>query len=412
MRPLVNLGVLLIFLGSPLPAIAQEIRTLDLATAAQHDTVRVKPGRYQFSVTSLVPKYDYVIAISQGVETVPPISTVVSMAVVCPQLSAVNSALDKATKEGDIPNLVKQGEDALRAERSKDECKEHASTANQLLARTERTVDDVFTLAAGDYVILDVARIENKTATRRWQRRYTTGAPGEWRVMYGYVFPAFVRFSRGRVVKEGQRHFSKRIGDTGSLYRVTAEQRTRQFDAVPAVMFAYQPADEGSWTHHLFTAGLGVDLTKPVVFLGTGFTYRSNLLLAIGAAFRQEEVLNGQYKVGDTIRTNLTADQLQRDEFRLRPFVSVTLRFDKNPFKKEADAGSGEQKPGEKKPADKGDTTATTKPDMPPAKPPENPNKPLLESGAAAHEGPDELNLLPPHSGRDDPRPSSRQRLR
>lgn len=82
------------------------------------------------------------------------------------------------------------------------------------------------------------------------------------------------------------------------------------------------------------------------MLLGLGGTYYSNLVLAIGFAARQEKVLIGQYGVGDTVRTNLTQEQLLRDEFRVRPFVSVTLRFDKNPFK--SDSASGAQTTGEK----------------------------------------------------------------
>jgi hypothetical protein len=334
---------------------AQQLRTIDLSSAAAHDTVHVSPGRYRFRVVNLSPKYSYTIAISQGAESIAPIPAAFAQGdVSCPKLTAALKSLAEARQEEDVPPLAQAVRDALSAEGKKDKCAEASADAARLLARTERVFDDVFDLGAGDYVLVVVGRLENEKTTRRWERRFTTGAPGEWRTTYGYVFPAFTRLSHGTAIREGQRYFSRQIGDTGSRFVVTEERHTRQFDAVPAAMFSYAPASERAYTWNM-GAGLGVDLAKPVVLLGLGVTYYSNLRITAGAAFRQESVLLGQYTPGDTIRSNLTREQLQGDEFRVRPFIGVTLRFDGNPFKKPADAGAAGQKAGEKQAAKAGD---------------------------------------------------------
>lgn len=342
MRPLFLSGATLLLL-SAVSAGAQETRTLDLSVASRYDTVQLNPGRYRFRVKNLSPKYEYTIRTSEGREAIPPIPAPTGTPLriaseECQKLTFANKALRDAAKEEDVPSLVNDTQDALQAERSDTTCKAYVKTADSLLLRTEHNVDDVFDLVAGSYVVLDVARIEKDTAARKWQRRYTSGPLGEWHPTYGYAFPVFVHGA--------QRYFLKQIGDSGSRYLISEERRTRQFDAVPTLMFAYEPAQSSRFEGHLLLAGFAADLTKPSLYLGFGGTYYSNLVIAIGVVARQEQVLMGQYRVGDTVRTNLTQEQLMRDEFRARPFLSVTLRFDKNPFK--ADSASGAQTTGEK----------------------------------------------------------------
>jgi len=338
---------------------AQETRTFDLRDAAASDTVTVKPGRYQFSVTSLVPKHGYVVAISQGVEEIGPIHFLAPGAGAplprpsCQGLIKATSALGAATEEPEIAGLIQQVEAAIESLPNPSECQPQIDEAARVKAKTKRIDKDVYNLAAGDYVIVDVSRIEGGIAKPRWKRRYTTGAVGAWRVTYGYAFPALWRFSGGdtHLIREGRQFFARQVGDTGSVYVIDQQRRTRQFDAVPTVMFSFAPQHEGRFTRS-WVGGLAADITKPVVFFGPSITYRSNLQLAGGAAFREEKVPIARYSIGDTVRTNLTTEQLQQDEFRLRPFVSITLRFDKNPFKKEAAEPAADQKPAEK-PADK-----------------------------------------------------------
>jgi hypothetical protein len=328
---------------------AQTTETIYLSTQPEFDTVQLKPGRYQFLVVDMVPRFTYRVTISGGTETIPPIrtpfrdSSEVAAVKDCPNLTPPIAAFDSAKTEGDIPALANALQDSI-AHPSTTTCSHTA--ADRLLSKTHHAYDDVFDLAAGDYVIVTIARIDG--GATRWQRRYTTGSPGEWRATFGFAFPGFARISHWRSRWDGQRFFTKPIPDT-NIYQIATERRTRQFDAVPTVMFAFEPTE--SLGIHPWLVGLGLDLTNPVLMLGTGFTFKSNLVVSVGGAFRQERVLNGQYAPGDTVPTALTADQLERNEYRLRPYLSVTLRFDKNPFGKTSTTtpSADGQKAGEKK---------------------------------------------------------------
>ena len=111
-----------------------------------------------------------------------------------------------------------------------------------------------------------------------------------------------------------------------------------------------------------WTAGLGTDFNKAQVLTGLSFTIYSNLQIAAGAAFREEKVPTGLHAIGDTVKMNLTEAQLQVDAFRVRPFLSISLRFDRNPFKKDGDEPAEETKPETKPDPRKAPTpTDTTK---------------------------------------------------
>ena len=323
-------------------------RPLDLGSARANDTVTLKPGRYQFRITSLAPAHTYVIVISEGREVIRPISLDAAMGVGrCNRLKAEKDSLGNEKKESEIPKRLTAAAAALRAESGDTACALLVQDVDSLVAATDTVVPDTYDLGPGDYVIVDVSRIEDGKATQRWQRRFTTGAPGAWRATYGYGFPFFSRIHKwNRLVGEGQQFHLKQVAE--STFIVNAQQRTRSFDALPTIMFNYAPAAERA-VQVGWTAGIGTDINKAQVLTGPSVVLWSNLQLAAGVAFREEKVPIGKYKVGDTLTTNLDEKQLQDDAFRARPFVSVTLRFDKNPFKKES-AGGGEQKKPEAKP--------------------------------------------------------------
>jgi hypothetical protein len=361
---------------------AQTLETLDLSTAAAHDTVTLKPGRYQFRIVSKAPKYEYVIAISEGVESIKPISTRFASDTGCTALRVAAGPINTASTETQIAALVRRTRSAIRELTGTPNCAGMIRDAENLLTRTEHIVDRVYNLAAGDFVVVDVARIEDGAATRRWVRRYTTGAPGEWRATYGYAFPATWRVSRGKFVRDGARYFAREVPDTGTVYVIAEERRTRQFDAVPTVMFAYSPANERGFTWNRLTAGLGIDLTDPILFIGTGWTYEANLRVAIGASFREELVPVGRYTPGDTVRTNLSTEQLHEDAFRVRPFLAVSLRFDKNPFKKEGESDKSEEKPSEESTRDEKPAAEPPKGEEPAGEPAKPSGEPLPNTGA------------------------------
>jgi len=334
---------------------AQEVRTLDLATARPYDTVTVLQGSYVIRISDQLPRAHYLISTSSmAIYDVPPITTGAKpiLPEQCPlaYTSAVRALADSGTEE-DVPRLLR----AAVAARPVDSTGDCVATSSELAALTARiTTDSVakYRLRAGEYVRVEVTRVAREgLAERRWQLIVTTGPRGEWQVTYGFGVPMYLG---------GQVRYSTRPGTSGSFV-ITQDSRSHYVEPVPAVFFSWMtpsgsiaPAGRLSWT-----AGLGADLTNPTIFLGAAWTWKRNFQVAAGLSLRQEPVLLGNYSAGDVVSTNLTFDQLTEKVYRARPFVALTLRFSKDPFGSFGWlTGTGEAKPESGKGTSGGDAAS------------------------------------------------------
>lgn len=314
---------------------AQEFLRVDLATAKEHDTVSISPGRYTIRVASQVPRFNYKIDAFQQPIPIPPLTTVPRNAPAgkeCSALNAVITAFNVAQREEDIPGLVTQAAAAQAAAA----CDPNAPEVLELERRVDATEaggTEVVNVQADQYLIVTVSRTDpNSTATRQWVRVFTTPSGGGWRVTYGYAFPMLTGVAKRGVFADAQEFYTKAVPNTTNQFAITAEAKRKQFDAVPTILYSFTGGEERGLHWNPLTAGLGVDLTNPFVTLGTGVTYNANLHVTVGIAARREDVLLGRYQPGDIVATNLAGTQLVESDFRLHPLIAVTFRFDSSPF--------------------------------------------------------------------------------
>lgn len=185
-----------------------------------------------------------------------------------------------------------------------------------------------YELAAGEVLTVDIERAGNT-----WSWTFTTGARGEWRTTYGFTF----------VPNEDRKYVTRpgRDGNAGKF--VIFEQKDREeLDFVPSVLFNWLPAKQRgqNWVDG-FTAGLGWDLEKPVVFAGWSWMYNENLNVTVGAAIHQQTQLLGRYDVkGDSsvVGEALESTQLVETTYGPNFYIGVGFRFDRNndPFARSA----------------------------------------------------------------------------
>ena len=98
------------------------------------------------------------------------------------------------------------------------------------------------------------------------------------------------------------------------------------------------------------SAGLGFDLTRPVLLLAPSITYNQNISLHAGLVVLPQDRLKGVYVPGDTIKENLTPDQLREDvqkSYGVNPFVAISFNFSSNPFGGGSQSGKEEEKKSE-----------------------------------------------------------------
>lgn len=183
-----------------------------------------------------------------------------------------------------------------------------------------------FNLRNGEQAIVTIQEfdLEGKK-TKEITRKYITKPRGKWQTTFGF----------NMVWINADTYFSQQQED--DTFTISPSNRDQSLEFHPTIMFTWlgfgkEEKEIKDWNIG-GSAGLGYDLENSFsVFTGLSFVYNQNITFTLGAAFINQEELNGQYEGGETITENLDFDQLHKDFLRVRPFVSISLRLDKSPF--------------------------------------------------------------------------------
>ena len=155
--------------------------------------------------------------------------------------------------------------------------------------------------------------------------------PGKWVTTYGFGFTLQRLESRTYVTKQLP---------NGSAFEIVKARKPNIFDVnyVPAVFFSYFPSNKfNSRLNPSATAGLGFDLSAPVVFLCFNLMYFNNIGCSIGLAFQEQDRLKDKYAEDDIISDELDTDQLHDKVYRPNVFFSINFRFGESPFESKKD---------------------------------------------------------------------------
>jgi hypothetical protein len=96
---------------------------------------------------------------------------------------------------------------------------------------------------------------------------------------------------------------------------------------IPLVLFSFLSRDKAiqsgvfSWT-----AGLGYDLTNPVVALGGIWTWNRNIGISFGLLGQKQQRLKGKYHIGDAIAANTESKDLTDPTWGPNVFLGVSIR--------------------------------------------------------------------------------------
>ncbi len=194
---------------------------------------------------------------------------------------------------------------------------------NSFKSRTEVALDGSVRLEQGQRVELEIRRLGLEG--RSWTYVFSSGQSRLWLSHYGFSF----------LPDEDERYFTKGSEDTGLTIARQADRGGADFE--PTIAFSYIPSaadlNERTGRPH-FTAGLGADLDKRLVFAGLSWIVGDNVSLFVGAAGHEQTRLKGIYEEGQALMESLTPDQLVDETFALNAIVGIGFRFSSNPFKK------------------------------------------------------------------------------
>lgn len=237
-------------------------------------------------------------------------------------------------KEEDLPTIIKSInndikniEDLLSQKDTTDEgCStSHILEAKEILKLTDNIEIWDGKLKQGEQLEIVITRnLEGET--RKWTYTYTTEPKGEWQVTYGFSF-----ITQG--FNEENIYFSSSVDNK---YIIKKEKNRKSMSFAPSTFFSWMPikALYKSWSLGI-SGGLGFDFENPTVFLCPTLSYNQNLKLHLGVVAHKQSVLLGKYEEGQIINEDLSKDQLHEQLYKLNPFVSLSFRFNENPFNKQ-----------------------------------------------------------------------------
>ncbi|MBS1913089.1 MAG: hypothetical protein JST22_13965 [Bacteroidetes bacterium] len=168
-----------------------------------------------------------------------------------------------------------------------------------------------------------VVRRPGPGGDRVWTTVLTTPPRGVWRISFGFAFAV--------MVNPDHEYTTRR--DTGNSYLVRRVADPAVVNAIPAFMLHWL-ANEDQWSNWSWslTAGLGLDVSNPVVVFGGSLTFNQNISIAAGAMALRLKRLNPQYAEGMRLEESIAPEQLHRMVYGINPFVALTFRFAENLF--------------------------------------------------------------------------------
>lgn len=315
---------------------------LDLATdAGIIQSLPIPAGEYELIIKNLLPREarNYEITIDIQSEMFPLLPDPSSLLEGkkednCPDLKTPLDALKAVTEEAQIPGLRKTLEDVFRD--AKDNCPEYNETLS-LLSELDLNYKP-FDLYKGQVLTVTVKRIKKDGKEQIWKITFKTPSRGQWLTTYSFNFIP-------KILSEQESFFAKSSGV--DMFTITKEQNQDWLDFAPAIMFVWlkSKASKNAMVGG-FSGGLGLNLEKPMAFIGYSLIYNQNICLNFGGAFHAVKKLDGKYKENEVIKENLTPQQLTIEPYRINPFIGISFRFDKNPFKfNKPNDTSGENNP-------------------------------------------------------------------
>jgi hypothetical protein len=198
-------------------------------------------------------------------------------------------------------------------------------------------------IAAGEEVTISISRDSTKAdkAPTTWTLHLETKPRGTWLTTYG---PS--------VIPDRDEKFWLRPTSAANEFTVARQRRGKnELKVLPSLFFTWLPArnELRGWSSGP-TGGLAVGDDTFAAFVGASLLYNWNLQFSAGASVLRVQRLVGKYSVGDTLKENLTDDQLHRYTGWLGWYGAVTFRFGESPYDSKKKSGeSGESGSEDKK---------------------------------------------------------------
>lgn len=257
----------------------------------------------------------------------------------CDELKQAIENLWLATDEAQVPDLLSRLGDAERgalqaleqqkkaaeaAEAAKaagappaaaaapaaEDCTGALQMARELPSRTSRQF--VFDLKRGSEATLRMRRGELK------REIVVRSEPREWLTHVGFTF----------MDNQDERYFSREIAAAPGTYEVARQGGEQDLKYAATALFTYPVSNFASGVNLGFTAGLGASAESVAVVAGIGIIFGENVLLTIGGAVQEFDVLKGVYREGQVLGASpVDSSALVDKAYKVSPMATLGFRF-------------------------------------------------------------------------------------
>lgn len=240
---------------------------------------------------------------------------------------ALHGAIDdvlKATEEAALPVLLETMADASRAAeqemaKAAAEAKKSGGTPAGGCADYVDAADEL-AVSTRKLVVLDIRR--GSEATLRMRRGelkreiVLRSEPRQWLTHVGFTF----------MDNKDERYYSREIAAAPGTYEVARQSGNQRYKYAATALFTYPMSNHASGVDVGFTAGVGASAENVAVIAGVGILFGENVLLTVGAAVQEFDVLSGVYQEGQVLGAQPVDSSALADK-TYKTSVMATLGF-------------------------------------------------------------------------------------
>jgi hypothetical protein len=245
------------------------------------------------------------------------------------ELDDAVKSLQDSESESTIPAAIAQANEIVDHPENYSACATAGPTIESLrrLIKLTSSTQPLPHVAPDEDVVVTLSRLDTKTNTLvKWTKRYSGRPRGEWVTTYGLTF--LTTWTAPSAT------YTTHATAASDKFVIQEDRMEDQLRFAPTVFFTWQPssANLNPNASLAVTGGLGFDLSNPVALLGVSFVWNRAVAAHIGLAAAKVDRLAKLYRIGDTIGTNLTQDQLRYSPYKVNPYIALSFTLSSNPF--------------------------------------------------------------------------------
>jgi len=308
-------------------------REVPLSTIPPNEIVewQVPKGEYHLVLLDALPSATYTSFVNYAYRTVPP-----------PAIEPEAPPPPGIQADEECTTVVKNLQDALLATTSEESVRREVSLAlgnvsDSCRPRVTQLIDTlthrrlpIAVKVTNKYVsTVNVLRTSTLTGeTRRWEIRLTTGPGAAWLTMPVLAI----------VQDKGEEWFSQsdplvnEDGTTQERFRLVREDRGLDAKPGAGAGFFFVPESQRDNPNlsgaYMFGLGINDSETPLLVMIGGSLLFGDHVTVSLGLAGTWERELFGRYRSVTYVETNLTNDQLTKEEIKARPFFAIGISFE------------------------------------------------------------------------------------